>query len=123
MNSLNESKDEITNTISRTDELEKSQDISNDNMSNDTKLPYSVRNVLNNIRLKGIHGVLGKLIDIPEKYVVAIETSLGANSSVIVVENEKSAKAAIEYLKENKLGRATFFPLSVIMIPKRRDSI
>ena len=89
-------------------------DILNDNMNNDTKLPYSVRNVLNNIRLKGIHGVLGKLIDIPEKYVIAIETSLGANSSVIVVETEKSAKAAIEYLKDNKLGRATFFPLNVI---------
>ena len=109
---------ELNNNISLINKelmnLNNKLDILNDNMSNDTKLPYSVRNVLNNIRLKGIHGVLGKLIDIPEKYVVAIETSLGANSSVIVVENEKSAKAAIEYLKENKLGRATFFPLSVI---------
>ncbi len=89
-------------------------DILNDNINNDTKLPYSVRNVINNIRLKGIHGVLGKLIDVPEKYVTAIETSLGANTNVIVVENENCAKEAINYLKENRLGRATFFPMSII---------
>ena len=109
---------ELTNNINNINRelmsLNNKLDILNENMNNDTKLPYSVRNVINNIRLKGIHGVLGKLIEIPEKYVTAIETSLGANSSVIVVETEKSAKAAIEYLKENKLGRATFFPISII---------
>lgn len=89
-------------------------DIINENISNDTKLPYSVKNVINNIRLKGIHGVLGRLIDVPEKYVTAIETSLGANSNVIVVDDEYAAKEAINYLKENKLGRATFFPMSII---------
>ena len=89
-------------------------DILNENINNDTKLPYSVKNVINNIRLHGIHGVLGKLIDVPEKYVTAIETTLGANSNVIVVEDEKSAKEAINYLKENRLGRATFFPMSII---------
>lgn len=89
-------------------------DILNDNINNDTKLPYSVKNVINNIRLHGIHGVLGKLIDVPEKYVTAIETTLGANTNVIVVEDEKCAKEAINYLKENRLGRATFFPMSII---------
>ena len=54
------------------------------------------------------------LIIVNEKYVTAIETALGANSNVIVVENEKNAKEAINYLKENKLGRATFFPISII---------
>lgn len=89
-------------------------DILNENISNDTKLPYSVKNIINNIRLTGIYGVLGKLIEVPEKYVTAIETSLGANANVVVVEDEKSAKEAIGYLKENKLGRATFFPVSII---------
>lgn len=89
-------------------------EILNDNINNDTKLPYSVKSVVNNIRLKGIHGVLGKLIDVPEKYVTAIEVAMGANNNVIVVDDEKSAKQAINYLKENKLGRATFFPISVI---------
>lgn len=85
-----------------------------ENINSDTKLPYSVKNVINNIRLSGIYGVLGKLIDVPEKYVTAIEASLGANSNVVVVENEIAAKEAINYLKENKLGRATFFPISII---------
>lgn len=89
-------------------------EILNNNISNDTKLPYSVKNIINNIRLSGIHGVLGKLIEVPEKYTVAIETSLGANMNVVVVDNEVSAKEAINYLKENKLGRATFFPISII---------
>ena len=89
-------------------------EILTENINSDTKLPYSVKNVINNIRLSGIYGVLGKLIDVPEKYVTAIEASLGANSNVVVVENEKAAKEAINYLKENKLGRATFFPISII---------
>ena len=89
-------------------------EILNDNINNDIKLPYSVKNIINNIRLKGIHGVLSKLIDVPKKYVTAIEISLGANGNVIVVDKEKDAKEAINYLKENRLGRATFFPISVI---------
>lgn len=89
-------------------------EIINDNINNDTKLPYSVKSVISNIRLNGIHGVLGKLIEVGEKYTTAIETSLGANTNVIVVDNENSAKEAINYLKENKLGRATFFPISII---------
>ena len=89
-------------------------DILTDNLKNDTKIPYSVKNVINNIRLTGIHGILGKLINVPSKYMTAIETALGANTNVIVVDDEKSAKAAINYLKDNKLGRATFFPISII---------
>ena len=89
-------------------------DILKENMSNDTKLPYSVKAVINNIRLTGIRGVLGKLLQIDEKYVTAIEVSLGANTNVIVVDKPEDAKNAINYLKEQKLGRATFFPISVI---------
>lgn len=89
-------------------------DILTDNINNDTKLPYSVRNIINNVRLTGIYGVLGKLIEVPEKYVIAIETSLGANNNVLVVKDSNSAKEAINYLKDNKLGRATFFPVSII---------
>ncbi len=108
----------LTNDINnKTREI---MDISNkieilqENINNDTKLPYSVKNVINNIRLRGIHGVLGKLLDVPEKYVTAISTSLGSNSNVIVVDDEMCAKEAINYLKENRLGRATFFPISII---------
>ncbi len=107
INKINEINKNIMN-------LNNKVDIIKENIKNDSKLPYSVKNILNNIRLTGIHGILGKLIEIPEKFLIAIETSLGANSNVIVVDNEISAKEAINYLKENKLGRATFFPISII---------
>lgn len=89
-------------------------ELMNDNIENDTKLPYAVKNVLNNPRLKGIHDVLCKLIDTEEKYVTSLEIALGANANVIIVDDEESASGAISYLKENKLGRATFFPISII---------
>ena len=89
-------------------------DILKDNIDNDVKIPFSVKNVLSNVRLTGIHNILVKLIDTNEKYGNAIEIALGANANVIVVDDEKAAKNAINYLKENKLGRATFFPLTVI---------
>ncbi len=84
------------------------------NIEQNNKVPYAVKNVLSNPRLKGIHNIVSNLIKIESKYQVAIDLILGASSSVIVVDNEKSAKEAIIYLKDNKLGRATFYPLSVI---------
>lgn len=83
-------------------------------IENNNTLPQSVRNILNNPKLTGIHNIIGKLIDVEEKYSKAITTILGANANNIVVDNELSAKEAIKYLKENNLGRATFFPLSII---------
>lgn len=86
----------------------------NDAILNDTKLPFSVKSVLNNPRLDGIHDVLSKLIDTDEKYATSLEIALGTNANVIIVDDEKCGKDAINYLKDNKLGRATFFPISVI---------
>lgn len=83
-------------------------------LEQDMGISYAGRNILNNPRLKGIHNVLIKLITVPEEHSLAIETSLGYNQNVIVVDNEISAKEAINYLKDNSLGRATFFPLNVI---------
>ena len=113
-NKKNSLSNEINTKTKEIMNLNNKIDILQENINSDTKLPYSVKNVINNIRLRGIHGVLGKLIEVPEKYVLAIETSLGANSNVIVVDDEGCAKEAINYLKENKLGRATFFPISII---------
>lgn len=84
------------------------------NLENDTGLSYAARNILNNPRLKGIHNALGKLITVDDVYSLAIETSLGFNQNVVVVDNACCAKEAINYLKDNSLGRSTFFPLDVI---------
>jgi chromosome segregation protein len=59
-----------------------------------------------------IYGPLSKLISVREKYIVAIETALGANLQNIVVENEATASAAIYALKHGEAGRATFLPLT-----------
>ena len=100
--------------------LENRIDILENNILNNEKLPLSVKNILNNPRLNGIHDTIGNLIDIPEEYVLCTEVVLGAASNFIIVDNETSAKDAINYLKENKLGRATFFPINVLK-PKKID--
>ncbi|MBP3543084.1 MAG: chromosome segregation protein SMC, partial [Lachnospiraceae bacterium] len=63
---------------------------------------------------KGIAGVVADIIKIEKKYETAIETALGGNIQNIVTDTEQTAKELIEYLKKNKLGRATFLPLGAI---------
>ena len=85
-----------------------------DSIDNNSSLPFSVKNVLENPKLRGIHNTIGNLIEIEEKYSKAISIVLGSNASNIVVDNENIAKVTIKYLKENNLGRVTFFPLNII---------
>lgn len=83
----------------------------------------SVKEVINakkNGRISGIHGTVGQLISTENEYSTAVETALGAALQNIVVDNEEVAKRAIYYLKDNKLGRATFLPLTSIK-PKNFD--
>lgn len=61
-----------------------------------------------------IHGTVSSLISTDDEYVIALETALAAAVQFIVVEDESDAKASIDYLKENKLGRATFLPLTTV---------
>ena len=62
----------------------------------------------------GILGVIADIIKVEKKYEIAIETALGGTIQNIVTDNENTAKGLIQYLKENKFGRATFLPLSSI---------
>ena len=64
--------------------------------------------------LRGIHGPVSKIIEVPKEYSVAVETALGAAAQNIVVENNTDAKKAIEFLKSNNKGRATFLPITEI---------
>ena len=59
-------------------------------------------------------GVVANLMDVPEKFRVAIEMSLGATAQNIVTPNEKQAEDIIDYLKQNRAGRATFLPLTAV---------
>ena len=76
-------------------------------------MPNSVRKVLNS-NLTGIHNTIGNVISCEDEYVKALNTAITACKNFIITKDEPSAKKAINYLKDNHLGRATFFPLSVI---------
>ena len=86
-----------------------------DNINNNASVPNSIKNILNNPKFIGVHNIIGNLVDVDSEYSIAISTALGSASSYLVVENTSVAKELVNYLKENKLGRATFFPLNVIM--------
>ena len=90
-------------------------------IENNSNLPFSVRSVLANPKLIGIEGVIGKLFETNEEYVLAIDAALSTTSSYIVTVNENNAKDAVNYLKSNNLGRATFYPMNVIK-PRTMDS-
>ena len=89
-------------------------------IDNNSSLPVAVKKVLDNPKLRGIHDIIGNLFEVDEKYSLAISTVLGTASVNIVVENETSAKESIKFLKDNNIGRATFFPLNIIK-PKGID--
>jgi len=104
----------LNNNIKKINVLKGQIETLRDNIDNNSTLPFSVKNTLENPKLRGIHNVVGSLIEVDEKYSKAISITLGANSSNIVVDNEICAKEAINYLKNNNLGRVTFFPLNII---------
>ena len=77
----------------------------------------SVKSVINEGKkgaLKGIVGTVSKIISTESDYAVAIETALGNAVQNIVCETENDAKNAINFLKRNKGGRATFQPVSSV---------
>ena len=65
-------------------------------------------------RLQGIEGAVAELVTVPKEYEIALETALGGALQHIVVDTEQNARMAIQFLKQNSFGRATFLPLSVI---------
>ena len=104
----------INSLIKETYEYKTQKEVLENNLLNDSKLPHSVKNILNNTRLSGVHNVIGKLIEVDKKYATAIDVALGYSANFLVVDDEETAKKCILYLKDNNLGRATFFPLNVI---------
>lgn len=62
----------------------------------------------------GILGVVADLIQVDKKYETAIEVALSGNIQNIVTKDEQTAKKMIAYLKQNRLGRATFLPLTSV---------
>ena len=84
------------------------------NLENNSYLPRSIASLINNKAFKGIHNTIGNIIKADDVHALAINTALGASANFVIVDTMKDAKNAIEYLKDNHLGRATFFPIDTI---------
>ncbi len=65
-------------------------------------------------QMSGVRGVLAQLLSVPQKYETAIDMALGAAQQNIVTDREETAKELISYLRQNKLGRATFLPMTSV---------
>ncbi len=76
-------------------------------------VPRSVQAILK-MNMRGVHGTVANLISVPENYRIAIEVVAGPHINDIIVEDENVASFCIEYLKRERIGRATFIPLNKI---------
>jgi len=71
--------------------------------------------------LRGLHGVVSNLISTDERYARALDVAFGAGLSNIIAETSEDAEAAVAYLRERELGRATFLPLDTLAQREGRD--
>ena len=100
-----------------------------DNLKNKQARAQSLENILRNHsnfyagvksvlqekdRLGGIIGAVSEHLTFDVHYQTALEIALGASSQHIIVEDEHAATRAIDFLKRNRAGRATFLPLTTI---------
>ena len=116
LNEIKEKKDnliqELNRNILRQNKNKNDIDALRERIDNNSNIPYAVKCILDNPKLRGIHDAVGNIIDVDEMYSKAISISLASSTSSIIIDNDTCAKEAINYLKENKLGRATFLPLN-----------
>ena len=91
-----------------------------DNLENNNTFNSNVKKVLNNPRLSGIKDVFGNILDVDSKYSKALEVMITGIKNFVIVDSTNNAKDAISFLKNNNLGRVTFFPIDVIK-PKGVD--
>jgi chromosome segregation protein len=77
------------------------------------EMSRAVREILN-LKLRGVYGTIADLISVPEEYKTAIEVVAAQHLYDIVVESEDVAIMCIDFLKRERIGRATFLPLNKI---------
>ena len=65
-------------------------------------------------RFSGLIDVVAEIVSVKAEYEEAIETALGAKMQNIIVEDDQTARDAVQYLKKNNRGRATFLPLNMV---------
>jgi chromosome segregation protein len=77
------------------------------------EIPRAVRTILDQ-KMKNVFGAVRELIKVPEKYQTAVEIAAGPHLNDIIVDSDDTAKFCIDFLKREKIGRATFLPLNKI---------
>ena len=100
-----------------------------DEMSRDLEgYSHAVRSVVRLARERKdrrVYGPLSQLISVPERYETAMDMVLGAAQQHVVTEDEETAKEMIDFLRENRLGRATFLPVTSVrprlLTPQERE--
>ncbi|MFX1474865.1 MAG: AAA family ATPase, partial [Promethearchaeota archaeon] len=63
-------------------------------------------------QISGVYGTLASLGKTSTEFAVALEVAGRGRLDFIVVDNEETAARCINYLKQNKVGRASFIPLA-----------
>lgn len=91
-------------------------------LENGGNIPNSVKEVLRAKELTGIYSTIGDVVNTKDDYLKALDMALASSKSFVITKDEASAISAVKYLKDNKLGRATFFPITVIK-PRYVDAV
>lgn len=110
---LDKAKQEQNEFVSTLNEKQSRKNILEDLEKGYEGYSKSVKHMLSK-NISGTCGVVSKLIEVEDKYVTAVEIALGNMLQNIVVTDENVAKKCIEELKQSKMGRATFLPITSV---------
>lgn len=113
-NKKNNLNSDLNNNMKKKLDLDYKIEMLENNINNNSSTPNSVKSILNNPKFTKVHNTIGNLIHVEDEYALSISTSLGGASNYLVVDTSSDVKDMVNYLKENNIGRATFFPLDVI---------
>ena len=113
-NDLNKKEQKINDNNREIARIKYQIEILEETINNGGSVPGSIKALINNPLFNGVHDVIGNLIKVDNEYALAVSTALGGASNYLVVDDRNLASRMVTYLKEKKLGRATFYPLDVI---------
>ena len=114
---MNEAKSEAEKVRSELDMMQNRYKVLDDVEKNMEGYNRSVKELMKASqqgRMSGIHGTVADVVTIDERYVLAIETALGAAMQNVIVDSEETAKRCIRFLKETNFGRATMLPITTM---------
>ncbi len=121
---LSEQLNDLENAIRRLQREQSRLQAEHDALQNiQGKYNHSVNEILkarNEGILHGIYGTIAELANVEDKYKTAVEVAAGGRMQSIVVKDDEVASKAIKFLQKEKLGRATFLPITKMIHGKPR---